>query len=215
MIKINLLGVAPPKPAEVAGPPTTRVVQIVTFVGALVGSFIIVGAFYKVWSNQIAELDRKIKNEKLRQTQLSVVKSQNEKYQQRLRDLETRINTIQALQNSRVGPVDLMNSLGTVVNHTSDVFLVTLAPFEGRTQLKGQAGSVESMANFLASLKSSEYFQDVQLQQFYQDDQHSRLTYKFTVDFLPNAGAGAAVAATPAAASAPARPAPAARPVGR
>ena len=33
-----------------------------------------------------------------------MVKAQNEKYQQRLKDLETRINTIQALQNSRVGP---------------------------------------------------------------------------------------------------------------
>jgi Tfp pilus assembly protein PilN len=215
MIKINLLRSEPPKPTEVAGPPTTKAVQAVTFVGALVGSFLIVGVIYKIWSNQISELDRKLKTEKLRQTQLSAVKAQNERYQQRLRDLETRINTIQALQNSRVGPVELMNSLGNVVNRTSDVFLVTLAPVEGRVQLKGQAGSVESMANFLAFLQSSEFFQDVQMQQFFQDDQNNRLTYKFTVDFLPKSPAGAAGSATPATAPSPARPAPAARPVGR
>jgi len=37
---------------------------------------------------------------------------------QRLKDLETRINTIQALQNSRVGPVELMRTIGNMVNKT-------------------------------------------------------------------------------------------------
>ena len=37
------------------------------------------------------------------------------------------------------------------------------------------------MANFLAFLKNSGSFDDVQLEQFYQDDQHERLTYKFTL----------------------------------
>ena len=115
MIKINLLGVAPPTPRALPGPPATKVVQAVTFVGALVVSFTVVFVIYKIWTNQIAELDRSLKKEKLRQTELSMVKTQNDRYQQRLRDLETRINTIQALQNSRVGPVELMSALGTVV----------------------------------------------------------------------------------------------------
>ena len=70
-----------------------------------------------------------------------MVKAQNEKYQQRLRDLETRINTIQALQNSRVGPVELMSALGSVVNKTSDIYLYTLTatPAGERFMLKGQS----------------------------------------------------------------------------
>jgi len=215
MIKINLLGVAPPTPRALPGPPATKVVQIVTLVGALVVSFAIVGVIYEIWNNQIAELDRSLKKEKLRQTELSMVKTQNERYQQRLRDLETRINTIQALQNSRVGPVELMTSLGNIVNRTTDVYLVTLAAQEGRMQLKGQAGAVESMANFLAFLKSNGFFQDVQLQQFYQDDQHNRLTYKFTVDFLSKPSTGAASTATPVAAQSQAPAGPAPRPVGQ
>jgi Tfp pilus assembly protein PilN len=213
MIKINLLGVAPPPTKAAPGPPATKAFQAVTFVGALIVSFAIVGVIYKIWSNQVVELQQKSKQEKMRQTELAVVKSQNEKYQQHLRDLETRINTIQALQNSRVGPVEMMTALGNVINRTSDVYLYTVSPTADRLVLKGQSGTVDSMANLLAFMKSSGYFDDVQLQQFYQDDQHNRLTYKFTLDcLLKSSTAAAAATPQPAAQRAEASPAPAARP---
>jgi Tfp pilus assembly protein PilN len=215
MIKINLLGVAPLPIKAAPGPPATRAFQALTFLGALIVSFAIVGVVYKIWSNQIADLDKRAKQEKIRQTELTMVKAQNERYQQHLRDLETRINTIQALQNSRVGPVEMMMALGDVLDRTSDVYLYTVSPTAGRLVLKGQSGTVESMANVLAFMKSSGYFDDVQLQQFYQDDQHNRLTYKFTVDCLVKSS-NAAVAATPQPAGqrVEAPPAPAARPMG-
>src|SRR5271157_160155 len=186
MIKINLLGVAPPpsRVPSVGGPPAPKATQVVMLVGALIICFGIVGIIYKVWSNQIADLQKARSREKLRQSELAVVKAQNEKYQQRLTDLETRINTIQALQNSRVGPVELMSALGGIVNKTSDVYFYTLAPLGDRMQIKGQSSTVDSMANLLASLKNSGSFDEVQLEQFYQDDQHERLTYKFTVSCL-------------------------------
>jgi Tfp pilus assembly protein PilN len=202
MIKINLLGVAPPPTRVVSGggPPAPMATQIIMFVGALIISFGIVGAIYKIWSNQIADLEKAQSREKIRQQELAVVKAQNEKYQQHLKDLETRINTIQALQNSRIGPVELMSALGSVVSKTNDVFLYTMAPMGDRVQLKGQSGTVDSMANLMAFLKNSGSFDDVQLEQFYQDDQHDRLTYKFTVSCAfksstggasPTAGGGA------------------------
>ncbi len=213
MIKINLLGVAPPPIKAVTGPPATKAFQALTFVGAVIVSFAIVGIIYKIWSNQIADLEKKSKQEKIRQTELAMVKSQNERYQQHLKDLETRINTIQALQNSRVGPVEMMTALGNVINRTSDVYLYTVSPTADRLVLKGQSGTVESMANLLAYMKRSGYFDDVQLQQFYQDDQHNRLTYKFTLDCLVKSPT-ATVAATPqpAAQRVEAPPGPAARP---
>jgi Tfp pilus assembly protein PilN len=154
---------------------------VVIFVGALIICFGVVGIIYKVWTNQIADLEKRRSQEKLRQTELALVKSQNAKYQQRLKDLETRINTIQALQNSRVGPVELMSALGNIVNKTNDIYLYTLAPAGDRLELKGQSSTVDSMASFLAFLKNSGSFDDVQLEQFFQDDQHDRLTYKFTL----------------------------------
>src|SRR5271157_377209 len=203
MIKINLLGVAPP-PSRVSaagGPPAPRATQVVMFVGALIICFGIVGVIYKIWTNQVTDLTSRRSQENLRKAELAGVKAQNDKYQQRLKDLETRINTIQALQNSRVGPVELMSALGEVVNRTNDVYLFTLAPAGDRLQLKGQSGTVESMANFLAFLKKSGFFNDVQLDQFYQDDIHERLNYKFTVSCLckSSTGGGSPTGGGPAA----------------
>ena len=183
MIKINLLGVAP-SPTKVTSsgtPQVAKTTQVLIFVGALVVCFGIVGLFYEIWSNQISDYEKKLSQEKVRQTELTVVKAQNAKYQQRLKDLETRINTIQALQNSRVGPVELMSTLGNIVNKTDDIYLYTLMPASDRFELKGQSGSVDSMANFLASLKNSGTFDNVQLDQFFQDDLHDRTAYKFAV----------------------------------
>ena len=207
MIKINLLGVAPTpaKTSVSSGSPAPKATQVIIFVGALVVCFGVVGIMYKVWSNKILELQKKQSQEKVRQTELAAVKAQNAKYQQRLKDLETRINTIQALQNSRVGPVELMSILGTIVNRSSDIFLYNLTPTGERFLLKGQSNTVDSMANFIAFMKNSGTFEDVQLDQFFQDDLHEHTAYKFSVScgFKTASGmsptAGVAPDAAPAA----------------
>jgi Tfp pilus assembly protein PilN len=207
MIKINLLGVAPPRTTKimsgVGAPPAPLATLVIVFVGAVIICFGIVGVIYKIWSNQIADLEKARDHEKLRAAELASVKAQNARYQQRLKDLETRINTIQALQNGRVGPVELMSSLANVISKTNDVYLYTLSPVAGKVQLKGESGTVDSMANFIGYLKSSGYYDDVQLDQFYQDDQHDRLAYKFqlTCDFRSSTGG-----ASPTAGAAPTLP---------
>jgi Tfp pilus assembly protein PilN len=181
MIKINLLGVAPPPSKKVSGPPAPVAFQAAMFIGAMVVCFAIVGVIYKVWSNQVDMLGKELARQKVRQTELAAVKAQNEKYQQRLKDLETRINTIQALQNSRTGPVELMTSLGNVVNKVNEVYLYTATPAGDHLELKGQAATVNAMADFMADLKNSGSFDNVQLEQFFQDDLKDRLNYKFTL----------------------------------
>ena len=217
MIKINLLGVAPPPSKKAAGPPAPVAFQAAIFIGALIVCFAIVGVIYKVWSNQIADLDKRLSQEKIRQTELAAVKAQNERYQQRLRDLETRINTIQALQNSRTGPVELMSALGGVVNRVNDVYLFTATPAGDRLALKGQSATVESMANFIGFMKRSGSFEDVQLEQFYKDNDHDRLSYKFSLNCLfkqPNGAISPTSGAAPPGPAAGAEATPGARPGG-
>ncbi len=202
MIKINLLGVAAPGPAVRERPPVTIGFQVGTLLGALIVCFLVVGVFYKIWSGAIDNLNVELKKEQAEQARLAAIKAENLRYQQQVQQLDQRINTIQALQASRVGPVEIMSALGNVVNKTSDVYLYTASNTTGRLALRGQAGSVDSMAVFLASLKSSGYFEDVQLQRFYEDDQHSRLTYKFDVSCVykpPSTGTPAAPSAAPGA----------------
>ncbi len=196
MIKINLLGVAQPpssKGPSMGGPPAPIITQIVVFVGAVIIFFGIVGVLYKIWSNQADNLAKDMTRERTRHAALAVVQAQNLQYQQQLKDLETRINVIQQLQASRVGPVELMSSLGSVVNQTSDIYLYTMSPVGGRYQLKGQSNTVDSMANFLAYLQKSGAFDDVKLEQFYEDDQQTRLTFKFTLSCTFVSAAAAAV----------------------
>jgi Tfp pilus assembly protein PilN len=207
MIKINLLGAAAPG-APGAAPPPTRTFQVVTFVGALVVCLAIVGVFYKFWSSQVATLEQDLKRQQDREKELAGVRAQNALYLQHVSDLERRIRTIQTLQESRLGPVEQMTALGEVVNKTADIVLYTVAPQAERLAISGQSSSVQSMTAFLSALKESGAFIDVQLRQFYEDDQESRLTYKFNLDCLykPPAPAGAtAQPATPAGATASAQ----------
>jgi Tfp pilus assembly protein PilN len=139
---------------------------------------------------------------------LAGIKLENAKYEQERRLLEQRINTIQLLQASRVGPTEFMNALANVVNKTTnDLYLFSVAPQGERVVMRGQAASPNSVAALLSYLKASGYFEDVQLRQFYEDDVQDLASYKFNLDCaykpssagasLVTAGAGAPVPTTP------------------
>jgi Tfp pilus assembly protein PilN len=195
MIKINLLGIAKPGFAKAPTAPLTAVHQALIFVGAAVVAFLVVGFFYTYWSNQISELERNFKKEKAEQARLAAIQVENQRYKQQLNDLEERINTIQMLQQSRVGPVELMSVLGDTVNRTSNLYLLTAGVDGNRLVLKGQSNSVQSIATFISALKASKGISDVQLRQYYQDDQHDRTTFKFNIDCVYSVATAAAPAA--------------------
>ncbi len=208
MIKINLLGVAAPKPREAAVAPTSKAVQLGAFVGALVVCFAIVGLFYMIWSASIDTLNVEIRKQQAERARLVGIKQDNAKYEKERRLLEQRINTIQVLQASRVGPTEFMNALGNVVNKTTnDLYLSSVASQGDRVVIHGQAGSANSVATLLSSMKISGYFDDVQLRQLYEDDVQNLITYKFNMDCAykspsaaaspTQAGAGASAATLP------------------
>ena len=201
MIRINLLGIAKPA-AKQAGPPTTVARQALIFVVSLVVAFGVVFFMWRYWSSDIDRLNKKKAEEQREADRLAQIRAENQKYVAQREQLEQRINTIQALQQSRVGPVDLMSSLGGIVNRSNDLYLLTVSPDGARVAIRGQSNSVESIANFIANLKDSGSFDDVQLRQYYQDDQFERLSFKFTLDCvykLPPLPAAAQPAAAPAA----------------
>ncbi len=184
MIRINLLGAGPPGPPKPLSPPATALRHFLTLAFSAVVAAGIVYGFYTVWSREVAHQEQELGKEQRRQTELRGVQDQNRRYQQQLSQLETRINTIETLKNSKAGPVDFMLALGEVVNRTKDLFLFTVGPEGERLSIKGQSGSVEGMATFIAALKDSDKFSDVQLRQYWEDDQENRVTYKFNLDCL-------------------------------
>lgn len=204
MIRINLLTVTQPTAPKAEAAPSSALRLVVTFiVTAVIAGAVFLG-FYSVWTRDVARLEQDVKKEQLRQAELRGVQEQNRRYQQHLQQLESRINTIQALQNSKSGPVDFMIALGEVVNKTADLYLFTVAPESDRLGMKGQSSTVESMADFIAALKNSKSFDDVQLRQYYEDDQQNRLAYKFSLDCVYKSPTAGATVTGPPPSSAPA-----------
>ena len=185
MIKINLLGITPgPGPQQGPGTPVTALRQVLYFVVGAVVSGIIVFFFWAYWSRDINKLDAQIAKEVIEQTRLKNIQAENQRYLAQRQQLERRIDTIQTLINGRSGPVDLMINMGNIVNKAEDLYVLTMTPDGARVSVKGQANSVQSIANFITNLKAAGVFQDVQLRQYYQDDQFSRLSFKFNLDFV-------------------------------
>ena len=183
MIKINLLGVAAPKPKVKAEAPAKKAMQVGTFLGALVVSFAIVGLAYLIWSGSVTTLNVELKKQKAEQTRLAAIRQENVKYEHERAVLEQRIKAIQVLRASRVGPTEFMNALGNVVNRApNDLYLFTVTPQGDRVVIRGQAGTANSVAGLLSTMKTSGYFNDVQLRQFYEDDMPSLISYKFNMD---------------------------------
>lgn len=199
MIRINLLtaGAAMRVARPVSAAPASGLRNFLIFiVSALVAGGAVLG-FYTIWSRDVARLQQDLKKEQLREAELRGVQEQNRRYQQQLQQLEVRINTIQTLQNSKSGPVAFMTALADVVNRTGDLYLFSVAPEGERLAIKGQSTTVESMAQFIAALKHSGSFQDVQLRQYWEDDQQNRVAYKFNLDCIYRSPAAVAPAAAP------------------
>jgi Tfp pilus assembly protein PilN len=205
MIRINLLGVARPV-AKPPGPPLTAARQTVIFMASLLVAFGLVGFMYRYWTNQIADLSKKVADEKREADRLAGIRAENQRYLAQEQQMKGRSNTIQKLQDSRVGQAHFMATLGALVNRTNDLYLLTVTPAGARTVIQGQSNSVESIATFVAALKNSGSFDDVQLRQYFQDDQYNRMTFKFNIDCVYKMPSAAPPAAPPGVApAAPAR----------
>ncbi len=183
MIKINLLGVAAPTPAAPTRESASKALQAKVFTAALVLCFGTVGLLYKMWNSSIDSLNVELAKQQAEQARLAAIKLENLRYERERQLLEQRINTIEMLKASRVGPTEFMNALGDVVNRTKDLYLFSVAPQGDRMVMRGETFSVNSVATVLSSMKTSGYFDDVQLRQFYEDDDQDRLSYKFNMDF--------------------------------
>lgn len=182
MIRINLLGVAKPV-AQAAGPAEAVAPEAIIIPGALlVVLALITGFVYWYWTSQIATLQKNLADQQREKARLQSIMDQNKLYEQRLNQLQLRISTIQTLQTSRVGPVEMMHVLGLLANRSNDLYLLSVSNKGGRLVLQGQANSTDAIANFIGSLQRSGTFDDVQLRRSFEDDRAKRVNFKFDLD---------------------------------
>ena len=185
MIKINFLieeGV-PAAAVEVAARPgLSQAPPAAIFLASLVVSLALSSLFYWFWNKQLSRVSQDLAVEQREAARLSAIQAENQRFQQRVSEAEERLATVHTLLNKRMGPVALMNALGDMVNRTTGLYLLTVNAEGSRLLIQGQSDSVEAIANFVAVLRHSGNFADVQFHQFFQDDQEKRVSFKFNVD---------------------------------
>lgn len=181
MMRINLLREASPAVTRVASS-STAARQVLMFMVSLAVAMSIVGFLYFYWNNQENHEQADLTREQIRQKELAAVRVQNQQYQRQLKQLEERIDTIQKLQSSRQGPVDLMTGLGDMVGSTKDLYLLQVTPQGNVLHIRGQSQTVEAIAQFVKALNSSSRFSGVHLERYYQDDRYGRVNFKFNID---------------------------------
>ncbi len=206
MIKINLLGISQPQAPRDAGPSPTPLRQLLYFVIGAVLAGVVVFSFWAYWSRDIKKLNEELAKQQIEAQRLATIRAENQRYIAQVQQLQRRQTTIQQLANSRSGPADLMINVGNIVNRADDLYILTMTPEGARIAIKGQATTVHSIANFIANLKSNSAFQDVQLRQYYQDDQFERLSFKFNIDFAYKPPAATPPSPGPQQAARPAAP---------
>jgi|SRR5579863_4175598 len=215
MIKINLLEGARARPesrVKLEAPVSLPVFQAKVFGVALGSLAVVVSFFYWYWNREIHHLNDSLRVEQAEAARLKGIQAENERYGRQLSEMEQRIKTIEALESSRKGPVELMASLAATVNNTRGLYLLSVSTQENQINVQGQSPTVDQIAGFIAALRTSGRFQDVRLEQYFENDQKEEVSFKFILDCLYQAAPlEAGGPQRPAGLSAPARgPVPAA-----
>jgi Tfp pilus assembly protein PilN len=202
MIRINLLGQTRPKTAR--RPVDTGAALPLVFIGAgvlLGGLFLFY--FYHSWQTQLNEENGRIKQLTAQKTELEQIKLQVDAFEKQKLVLQQRVGTIEQLQRDRTGGQELLDQVANTVSRAENLWLVQMTKKGTAVHMEGAAASINSVANFITSLKRSGYFDKVEIKETKQDDRNTAIqTYTFTInaEITPNGPAGATPQAKPASA---------------
>jgi Tfp pilus assembly protein PilN len=178
-----------------------------------IGAGVLLGAlflfyFYHSWQTQLNDENARIKQLESQKTELEQIKLQVEAFEKQKIVLQQRVGTIEQLQKDRTGGQELLDQIANTVSRAENLWLTSMTKKGTTVSMVGAAASINSVANFITSLKRSGYFQNVEIKESKQDDRNTAVqTFLFTIkaDIAPN-GPGATPQAKPA--STPAQSAP-------
>jgi Tfp pilus assembly protein PilN len=129
----------------------------------------------------------------LEKANLQTIKQEVDRFEAQKAALQTQIGVIENLQKNRTGAQELLQMVANTVVRVDQLWLTSLERKGDSLDIVGEAGSVNSIANFITQLKRSGYFDKIEINEAKEDDvAKSVTTYNFTMS---------AAIAQPAAAS--------------
>jgi Tfp pilus assembly protein PilN len=185
MIRINLLETAT-RPVEEAPsePMSPAAFQGRIGAGALVLAAVVVFGAHWFFTRRLDRLNQQMDVEKREAARLSAIQAVNNRYSAQLQEVNRRIDVLRVLEASRRGPGQFMRCLASAVSSISDLHLVSVTPQGMRIVLSGAANSEGSIGSLVNSLRAAEGVADVQLREYYEDDEKTGgVSFKFTLDF--------------------------------
>ena len=184
MIRINLLGVPKPKkgrrgPAiSIGGGANMTLVGLVILAAAIGGNYY----YYNQVNGQTQKLQNDLASAKSENSRLAQIKVRYQERQKQFDLYDHRVKVIHQLQESQTGPVNLMDAIANTVNSTDAVWLASMNEDGNRINLVGTALSATAVANLLSNLKKSDYFNNVEIKETYQDESvRDMQAFQFTI----------------------------------
>ena len=206
MIRINLLGQARPKAAKQAVP-LEATLQIILFLAAVAVAAVILSVVYFKQKADLDATNKRIAALRAEKASLEQIKQDVDRFESQKSTLQQRIDVIETLQKNRTGAQDLLQMVANTVVRVDSLWLTQLNRTSDSLEIKGEAGSINSVANFITELKRSGYFDRIEIKSAKEDDlQPGVETYGFEM----SAAVASASAATGGAKTQPtgATPAP-------
>jgi len=181
MIRINLLGQVRPK-ATKQSVPLESTLQILLGVAALAIALIVLSVTYYSQKKQLDDTNAHINALKAEKASLQQIKSEVDRFEAQKAALQTQIGVIENLQKNRTGAQELLQMVANTVVRVDQLWLTSLERKGDSLNIAGEAGSVNSVANFITQLKRSGYFDKIEIQEAKEDDvAKSVTTYGFTM----------------------------------
>ncbi|HXU20407.1 MAG TPA: PilN domain-containing protein [Verrucomicrobiae bacterium] len=206
MIRINLLGQARPKAAKQAVP-LESTLQVVLGVAAIAVALVVLSVVYFSQKRQLEDTTRKIQQLQAEKAGLQQIKQDVDRFENQKTVLQQRIDMIETLQKNRSGGQDLLRMVANTVVRVDSVWLTSMSRTAGALEIDGEAGSINSVANFITELKRSGYFDKIEIKDAKENDLVPGVeTYSFSMTAAVAGASGAPKAETTAATGA-ARPA--------
>lgn len=202
MIRINLLGQARPKAAKQAVP-LEATLQIVLFVAAVAVAGVILTVVYFSQKRDLDATNKRIASLRAEKASLEQIKQDVDRFESEKSVLQQRIDVIETLQKNRSGAQDLLQMVANTVVRVDQLWLTDMERTSDSLSIKGEAGSINAVANFITELKRSGYFDKIEIKSAKEDDLESGVeTYNFemTVAIAPPASPGGQATTQPAGA---------------
>lgn len=131
---------------------------------ALVGlGMLWLGGHYLYLQREATQLQQQLTQARTENQRLQTVQRAYNAGLQKRQEIVNRLKVIQSLHDAGAGPMSLMAAMGDAVNRTQGLWLTSVSEENQDVQIKGQATSMNGVANLMTELQRTGFFKQVEL----------------------------------------------------